>query len=179
MDRDFKAKLIDAYANNTATPALINEAVHRVSDLLETVYQHMEQVIKTYLTHEDHRDTTFFILSDHGFSFYPGGYNHYGLPDDYPAPDGFLMIHGPEVKPGELREKASIYDIVPSILYLYNYAIGKDMDGRPLKEAFRFNRDVKYKIYKLKKEKLQKRDKSYDEETLKELESLGYISREE
>jgi hypothetical protein len=114
-------------------------------------------------------------MSDHGFSFYPGGYNHYGLPDELPAPDGFLMVTGPRVKPGQV-ENVSIYDIAPTILYLFNHAVGREMDGRVLKEIFDFKRATRYQRYRLKPGPPQKRNKNYDQETLRELESLGYIS---
>ena len=175
MDRQFKKKLISAFETHTVTQPMIDEAVLQVSDILESIYRHMEKTIKDYITQEKNRNTTFLIMSDHGFSFYPGGYNHYGLPDDYPAPDGMLMVHGPEVKRGRIEE-ASIFDIAPTILYLLNHPVGQDMDGRPLKEIFQFKRQVKYKRYTLKKDPPQRRNRAYDEETLKELESLGYIS---
>ncbi len=177
MDRQFKKKLISAFETNTVTQSMIDEAVLQVSDILESVYRHMEKIIKDYITHERNRNTTFLIMSDHGFTFYPGGYNHYGLPDEYPAPDGILMVHGPGVKRGRI-EKASIFDIAPTILYLLNHPVGQDMDGRPLKEIFQFQRQVKYKRYTLKKDPSQRRNRAYDEETLRELESLGYISSE-
>lgn len=177
MDKSFKKNLITAFKDNSITQSMIDEAVLRVSEILAPVYRNMERIIKDYITHKENRNTTFFILSDHGFSFYPGGYNHYGLPEDMPAPDGFLMVHGPRVKPGRI-ESASIYDITPTILYLFNHAVGKEMDGRVLKEIFTFKRSTKYKRYLLKTDPSQKRDKAYDKETLRELESLGYISSE-
>ncbi len=177
MDRQFKKKLISAFKTNTVTQSMIDEAVLQVSDILESVYRHMEKTIKDYITHEKNRNTTFLIMSDHGFSFYPGGYNHYGLPDDYPAPDGMLMVHGPGVKKGRIEE-ASIFDIAPTILYLLNHPVGQDMDGRPLKEIFQFKRQVKYKRYTLKKDPSKSRNRAYDEESLRELKSLGYISSE-
>ena len=86
MDWDFKKKLISAFDNHSIDQEMIDDAVLRVSDILESVYRHMENTIRDYITQEESRNTTFLIMSDHGFSFYPGGYNHYGLPDEYPAP---------------------------------------------------------------------------------------------
>jgi arylsulfatase A-like enzyme len=118
-------------------------------------------------------DTTFLIMSDHGFSFYPGGYNHYGLPEGYEPPDGIFLMKGPQVRPGKLD--ASVLDIAPTILYLFGHPVGQNMDGKALRKAFTFQRALRRKPYTLKKTSPGKRDKSYDEETLKEMETLGYV----
>jgi len=174
MDREFKAGLIEAFKKGPISQEMNAEAVHRVSRLLETVYRYMENAIRFYVEREKGRDTTFLIMSDHGFSFYPGGYNHYGLPADQPAPDGVLLVLGPRVRPGRL-DSASVLDITPTVLYLFDHPIGKDMDGKVLRKAFTFQRPLRYKTYDLKKGKPGARDESYDEETLEELKTMGYI----
>jgi predicted AlkP superfamily phosphohydrolase/phosphomutase len=175
MDRKFKEDLIAAFETNSVSREMLDEAVSQVAEILEPVYRYMESIIKDYIHHEKSKNTIFLIMSDHGFSFYPGGYNHYGLPENMQAPDGFLMVNGPGVKAGRMNS-ASIYDIAPTILYLFDYAVGQGMDGRVLKEIFDFKRQTRYKRYRLTGHTSQKRDKTYDRETLKELESLGYIS---
>jgi len=174
MDKEFKLGLKEAFSTNTITQSVLDEAVERISNILEPVYQYMERMIEKYVNNKKHENTYFFIMSDHGFSLYPGGFNHYNLPAGYDAPDGFLLIHGPEVKKGIIKN-ASVFDLVPTILSLYDLPVGKNMDGRVLKEIFTFNRKIKYKLYKLKKDGRMKRDKSYDKESLEELKSIGYI----
>ncbi len=174
MDKEFKHGLKEAFRTNTITQSILDEAVERISNILEPVYQYMERIIEKYVNNKKHKNTYFFIMSDHGFSLYPGGFNHYNLPAGYPVPDGFLLIHGPEVKKGMIK-KASVFDLAPTILNLYDLPVGKNMDGRVLKEIFTFNRKIKYKPYTLKKDRKMKRDKSYDKESLEELKSIGYI----
>ena len=174
MDEDIRNKLISAFKNNTVNPSLIEEATLKVSDILEPVYQYMEKIIKTFITNEKHKETYFFLMSDHGFSFYPGGYNHYNLPEGYEPPDGFFLAKGPGVKPGEYRD-ISVYDIVPTILYAFNLPVGIRMDGRPIKKIFKFSRKIKHKSYQLNKNKKLERDDSSDKDTLKELKTIGYI----
>lgn len=176
LDKEYKENLKKHLINNTLTPEMNDEAVLKISDLLEPAYRYMETIIKDYMAIErkKNRNVYFFMMSDHGFSFFPGGYNHYGLPDAMKAPDGFLIINGPGVHTGMIKT-AGVLDITPTILYLYDLPIGKNMDGHPLDDIFQFKRDRKFKIYKLKKEGQGKRDKKYDEETLKDLKSIGYI----
>lgn len=174
LDKEFKKNLKAAWRNGTMTRELHDEAILRISDILEPVYGYMERIIKKYINDKKHKDTYFFIMSDHGFSLYPGGYNHYALPSDYDAPGGILMIKGPEVKNGMIKQ-ASVFDISPTILNLFGLPIGKNMDGRVLKEIFKFKRKMKYKVYKLEKDGKIKRSKSYDKESLEELKSIGYI----
>jgi len=175
LDLKLRKKLKSSFKTNTITPELLDSTILKISDILEPVYQWMENIIQGYMNHKDHRDTYFLIMSDHGFSLYPSGYNHYGLPENYDAPDGILLIKGPEVKPGIIKN-AGIFDIVPTILYILKHPVGENMDGRVLKEIFKFNRKIRYRRYKLKQEGKSERDVQYDKETLEELKSLGYIS---
>jgi predicted AlkP superfamily phosphohydrolase/phosphomutase len=160
--------------NKTITKERYNEAIVKISGFLEPVYQYMERMIKNFITHKRDKNTYFFIMSDHGFSLFDGGYNHYGLPETYKAPDGILLINGPTIKKGEIK-KASVFDIAPTILNLYGLPIGKNMDGRVLSEVSRNHRKKRYKTYRLSKDGEMNRDTSYDEETLKDLKSIGYI----
>jgi predicted AlkP superfamily phosphohydrolase/phosphomutase len=174
MDKEFKQGLIDAFKTDSVTQTMRDEAIGQISDLLEPAYGYMERIIKKYVENEKNENTYFFIMSDHGFSLYPGGFNHYGLPEGYEAPDGFLMIHGPRVKPGMIK-KAGVFDIAPTILYLMDLPVGKNMDGRVLREIFKFNRKLQYKPYKLTHRGIMKRDDAYDKEAMEELKSIGYV----
>ncbi|MBU0755188.1 MAG: alkaline phosphatase family protein, partial [Planctomycetes bacterium] len=51
--------------------------------------------------------------------------------------EGILFMQGPGFKQGERIEEASVLDITPSILYLMDLPVGKDMDGRILTEAMK------------------------------------------
>lgn len=85
-----------------------------------------------------------------------------------------MMIKGPKVIKGQL-ESACVYDIAPTILHLFDYPIGKNMDGKPLVKAFDLNRKLTYKTYKLDQREKRRTPNKADEEAIKELKSIGYI----
>ena len=53
------------------------------------------------------------------------------------ARDGILVLHGPEIRAGQLLSLAAIEDVAPTVLHLLGLPIDADMDGRVLDEAFR------------------------------------------
>jgi hypothetical protein len=53
------------------------------------------------------------------------------------APDGFLMAYGGPVVRGRSSTRASIVDIVPTVLYFLGLPIGRDMDGQARTDLFR------------------------------------------
>jgi predicted AlkP superfamily phosphohydrolase/phosphomutase len=52
------------------------------------------------------------------------------------APDGFLMAYGASVARGRLQERASVVDVVPTILYFLGLPMGRDMDGYARTDLF-------------------------------------------
>jgi len=158
----------------TMPAAKQQEVILRISHLLEPVYRYMDRLLQKYMSDPKFKDAYFFIMSDHGFSLYSGGYNHYDLPAEMPAPPGILLVKGPAVKPG--KTAASIYDIAPSVLYLFGLPLDKDMDGQPLRSIFKLSRKMKYTTYALDKSKKGIARKGSDRETLEELKALGYIN---
>jgi len=52
------------------------------------------------------------------------------------APDGFLMAYGGSVARGRQQARASVVDIVPTILYFLGLPIGRDMDGYARTDLF-------------------------------------------
>jgi type I phosphodiesterase/nucleotide pyrophosphatase len=52
------------------------------------------------------------------------------------APDGFLMAYGGPVSPGHLTTRASLVDVVPTVLYFLGLPIGRDMDGSVRNDLF-------------------------------------------
>src|SRR4029078_1551432 len=52
------------------------------------------------------------------------------------APDGFLMAYGGPVAPGHLTTRASLVDVVPTVLYFLGLPIGRDMDGYVRNDLF-------------------------------------------
>jgi hypothetical protein len=52
------------------------------------------------------------------------------------APDGFMLAYGAVVAPGR-KSRASILDVVPTILYFLGLPVAHDMDGRARIDVFR------------------------------------------
>jgi predicted AlkP superfamily phosphohydrolase/phosphomutase len=52
------------------------------------------------------------------------------------APDGFLMAYGASVARGRQQARASIVDVVPTILYFLGLPLGRDMDGYARTDLF-------------------------------------------
>jgi len=53
-----------------------------------------------------------------------------------PAADGVLFLLGDGVQQGHFLERASILDVVPTLLYATGLPIGRDLDGEVLVDAF-------------------------------------------
>jgi predicted AlkP superfamily phosphohydrolase/phosphomutase len=176
FEDDYLKELIEALKSNSLSAEKKQEALVKVAHILEPAYKFAEDLLETLISYKKYKDAHFIILSDHGFSLYPGGYNHYDLPDSYDPPPGILMMKGPSIIPGEITG-ASVYDIAPTILSLFDLPIGKNMDGKVLKKALKLNRRIKFKTYKLDKNKRLKKSQpsKTDKETMDELKSIGYI----
>jgi hypothetical protein len=52
------------------------------------------------------------------------------------APDGFILAYGTAVAPGR-KSRASVVDVVPTILYFLGLPVAHDMDGRARIDVFR------------------------------------------
>ena len=52
------------------------------------------------------------------------------------APDGFLLAYGASVARGRQPARASVVDVVPTILYFLGLPIGRDMDGYARTDLF-------------------------------------------
>jgi hypothetical protein len=52
------------------------------------------------------------------------------------APDGFLLAFGSAVEPGR-RERGSVVDVTPTVLYFLGLPVGRDMDGYARADLFR------------------------------------------
>jgi predicted AlkP superfamily phosphohydrolase/phosphomutase len=100
---------------------------------------------------------------------------------------GILIMEGKHIKKNYRLKKCSVLDITPTILYLLGLPVGRDMDGRVLKEAFdsRFlqTHPIHYvETHEPDKEdkhpatKQYKRDPLLDQKLLDQLKTLGYIN---
>lgn len=131
--------------------------------------------------------TTVIICSDHGFQSdhlrppfipkTPAG------PATEHSPYGIFLAMGPGIKKGETIFGAKILDLTPTLLYMFDLPIGRDMDGKPLISLFEEAREIKY-IDTWEDDKryggeIVLRDKGADngsnEMALQQLIELGYI----
>jgi predicted AlkP superfamily phosphohydrolase/phosphomutase/tetratricopeptide (TPR) repeat protein len=85
-------------------------------------------------------ETTVILCSDHGFE--SGSQRPRGTPREPAGPAawhrqyGIFVMAGPGIRRDERIYGASLIDIAPTVLTLFDLPIGQDMDGRPLLEAF-------------------------------------------
>ena len=175
LDPDQVEKTLAAMRKGELTSddrALFEESLAAV---LEPFYCYMERLIESYLNAMP-ENAYLIVVSDHGFSLHRGGYDHYHIPESFPAPSGIFLMKGPGTKPG-LVPSVSVYDIAPTILHLFDLPIGEDMDGSAVTTALTWERDTGKKRYarELMEPKEHRRDAEIDARTLEELRSLGYI----
>jgi len=150
------------------------EIMARIAAAMEPVYRSMERILAKYMQDPKFKDAYFLVMSDHGFSLFSRGYDHYNLPDDMPAPPGILLVKGPAVRPGKIV-RAGVFDITPTVLYLFGLPLDKTMDGQPLRDIFKLDRKLRYTSYVLDKNKKSLRNQDADREVIEELKTLGYI----
>ncbi|MGC9328593.1 MAG: alkaline phosphatase family protein, partial [Candidatus Hinthialibacter sp.] len=50
-------------------------------------------------------------------------------------PEGIIVLHGPSIRSGGIIEKADLLDIAPTLLYLLDLPISRELPGRILSEA--------------------------------------------
>jgi predicted AlkP superfamily phosphohydrolase/phosphomutase/tetratricopeptide (TPR) repeat protein len=92
-------------------------------------------------------DTTVILCSDHGFE--SGSQRPRGTPREPAGPAawhrqyGIFVMGGAGIRRDERIYGASLIDIAPTVLTVFDLPIGQDMDGRPLLEAFEETPQVK------------------------------------
>jgi predicted AlkP superfamily phosphohydrolase/phosphomutase/tetratricopeptide (TPR) repeat protein len=92
-------------------------------------------------------ETTVILCSDHGFE--SGSQRPHGTPREPAGPAvwhrqyGIFVMAGPGINRDERIYGASLIDVAPTVLTLFDIPIGEDMDGRPLLEAFEVPPSVK------------------------------------
>jgi len=93
-------------------------------------------------------DTTVVLVSDHGFHSGHLRPTHVPAVPSGPAiehaPYGVFIARGPGIKKGESIYGASILDVTPTILSLFDLPIGRDMDGKPLVDIYDHPRTISY-----------------------------------
>jgi hypothetical protein len=98
------------------------------------------------------------------------------VPNDYAGhrPEGLFIFHGPGVKPGQKLE-ADLLDLTPSLLWLLDQPIPKNMDGRVLREAFDHQHPPAYVEPQTITEDENALSESDEAAIMQSLKNLGYI----
>lgn len=130
--------------------------------------------------------TTVVLVSDHGFHSDHLRPTHVPAVPSGPAiehaPYGVFVARGPGIKKGEKIYGASILDVTPTILSLFDLPVGRDMDGKPLVDIYDHPRKINYidsweKVDKPGGELVVVSESNEDtnEAALQQLVDLGYI----
>lgn len=110
--------------------------------VIEGAYRYQDMMLGV-LTAAAGEDATVIVVSDHGF--HPDELRPKGIPVEPAGPavqhraHGILAMAGPGIKRDERIYGASLLDITPTILGLYELPPGEDMDGAVLVNAFERN----------------------------------------
>ncbi len=113
--------------------------------VIEGAYRFHDMMLETLLNQIDD-ETTIILCSDHGFHSRES--RPLGVPREPAGPAiwhrkyGILVMKGPGIKQDERIYGASLIDVGPTILSLFDLPLGEDMDGRPLQEAFENPRPI-------------------------------------
>jgi predicted AlkP superfamily phosphohydrolase/phosphomutase len=101
-------------------------------DVVEAAYQHLDIMLGQLIALAG-PDATVIVASDHGFrsgADRPGEAPRGDLGDAWYRDRALGVIAGPGIKRCALPDDASLLDITPTILSLFELPIGEDMDGR-------------------------------------------------
>ncbi|MDD8032995.1 MAG: alkaline phosphatase family protein [Acidobacteriota bacterium] len=179
VDPELLAKANEESKKDGVSKATRGQVDLAFSRVLEPVYAYMDRVVGRILGLADDR-TTVIVVSDHGFMLGKDGmgYNHFKMPT---LPHGVVFLKGPAFKAGYKIEKAHIYDILPTLLYLLGQPAAEDMDGKIMTEAFKdeFLKTHSVKTVKTYEggaaRKIAPDNKEIEKKMLEDLRTLGYI----
>lgn len=121
-------------------PSVNEQEFELYKDVINAAYIFHDEMLARLLEQTD-ENTVVIIISDHGF--HSDHLRMHTLPDFTAAaalehsPYGIICMAGPGIKEDERIYGASILDITPTILAILGIPVAKDMDGKPLLNAFK------------------------------------------
>ena len=148
---------------------------------IQNYYIYLDEVLGKYLKVVGD-DATVFVISDHGF--------HGIKKEDAVNPllsgdhemEGAIFCKGPAFRSGYPIKDASIYDFLPTLLYLTGLPPAADMQGKVLTDAMKSEYVHAHPLRRISTYGLRKRqggkeppESNVDEDIKEELRSLGYI----
>lgn len=113
--------------------------LRRDQGIVEGVYRYVDTFLGEILDAK-HPDAWIVVASDHGSEPHPQSMDPGAVlprPGEHgPEAKGVLFIAGPGVRRGYRIERASPYDLMPTLAWLAGLPVAADLPGRPLTEAF-------------------------------------------
>ncbi len=157
--------------------------------MLESVvpayYQYCDDLLGEVLSWVD-PSTRVVVLSDHGFRGHRMVAGGMTMGVNMHRKTGILVMAGPGIQKGAQIEKATVLDIMPTILAMAGVPPAADLDGHILLDAF--TPDLRQRVEKRMADEVDSYEgivpprsadaqagKEVDEEILRRLRSLGYI----
>lgn len=104
----------------------------RYAKTLPAIYEEQDRRLGELLAMRP-ADTAIMILSDHGFEAADDP-EVTGFHDD--APPGILVLQGPGIQAGIKLPRATVYDILPTLMASLHLPVARDLEGRVLRGAF-------------------------------------------
>lgn len=167
-------------------PGVTDEEVRRYGGALGEIYEHADELLGELLAAVDD-DTVVLLVSDHGF--FTGEARPASDSADFTAGapqwhrlHGVLIAAGPGIRPGEVVG-ATIFDVAPTVLTLLGLPVPADMPGRVLEELLpppaepiRLAELETLETLPRSRPQAAAGSSELDEERLRELVALGYIS---
>ncbi len=164
-----------------------NEDYELFKDVINSCYRFHDMMLEELIRLAG-KDATIMLISDHGF--HSDHLRPKLLPDEPAAPAlqhrdyGIFCIKGPGIKKNHKIFGASLIDISPTILSLYNLPVGKDMNGKILIDIYEKAPEPRYitsweniegNNFAMLKSDNTSQDTYTAQEAMKQLIELGYI----
>lgn len=112
--------------------------LERDRGLVEGVYRYLDTFLAEILE-EMPRDAWLIVASDHGAEPSPdaGDPARTGRSGEHtPGAKGVLFLRGPHVRAGQVLERGTPYDLMPTLAWLLGLPLSRELPGSPLAEAF-------------------------------------------
>jgi Flp pilus assembly protein TadD/arylsulfatase A-like enzyme len=200
LRRRFKPKLEVIYFEGTDTighlfmpyrlpelPGVDRRRIESFSDMVDRYYYLADRFVGELLEQRG-EEWTVMILSDHGFASdatrprTTDSRIGHGAAADWHRRFGILILSGKNVRSGARLEEASIYDIAPTIMALFDQPIPRSWPGRVLAQALTEEFIERHPV-RFRADDPERRDRHSEDmidpaaaDLLQKLESLGYIS---
>jgi hypothetical protein len=114
--------------------------IARFGGLIDRYYEFVDRILGELLQAAP-QEANWLVFSDHGFGptgRLPWSGGHGRITPGAPiAPDGILILAGPDIRSGIRLERPHVLDLAPTILYLQGLPLAADMPGGVFREALR------------------------------------------